>query len=252
MSMFDELLPPIEPQQSAHIKYHPEIEQGSDEWLAVRCGILTASNVKHIVSKKTDKKTGEVTFKIPDDDKMWSHVYELAAQRVNNFVEPTFIGHDMMRGHEDEIYACIEYEKHYSALERCGFITNDKYGFKIGYSPDALVGHDGLIECKSRRQKFQFETISEYKVPDEYVLQLQTGLLVSERKWIDFVSYSGGMMMMTLRVFPDKAIQDAIVEASIAFNEKMQKAISQYQERLANKDARFIATERRIYEEMTI
>lgn len=252
MSMFDELLPPLQPEQSKHIVYHPEIDQGSDEWLAIRCGVLTASNMKHIVSKKTDKKTGDVTFKIPDDDKMWSHVYELAAQRVNNFVEPTYISFDMLRGKEDEIYALIEYEKHYGAMERCGFITNDKHGFKIGYSPDALVGHDGLVEVKSRRQKYQFETISDYTIPDEYILQVQTGLLVSERKWLDFVSYSGGMMMMTLRVYPDSIIQNAIVEAAQAFNEKMQTAIEKYKERLANKDARFIPTERRIEQEITL
>ena len=38
-------------------------------------------------------------------------------------------------------------------------MTNDDHGVVIGYSPDGLVGDDGLIECKSRRQKYQIETI---------------------------------------------------------------------------------------------
>ena len=53
------------------------------------------------------------------------------------------------------------------------------------------MGDDGLIECKSRRQKFQVETISADQVPAEYMLQIQTGFLVSGRKWLDFISYCG-------------------------------------------------------------
>ena len=40
------------------IKYHNDIEQGSDEWLALRCGVLTASEIKHIMTPKTLKLSG--------------------------------------------------------------------------------------------------------------------------------------------------------------------------------------------------
>src|SRR3546814_1507000 len=62
---------------------------------------------------------------------------------------------------DDEIIARDEYTKHHAPVEQTGFITNDKWGFTIGYSPDGLVGDDGLIECKSRRQKYQVQTIIE-------------------------------------------------------------------------------------------
>jgi hypothetical protein len=43
-----------------------------------------------------------------------------------------------------------------------------------------LVGADGLIECKSRRQKFQVQTIIENvgaeTIPAEFMIQVQTGL----------------------------------------------------------------------------
>ncbi len=53
---------------------------------------------------------------------------------------------------------------------------------------------DGIVECKSRRQKYQVQTFLEHVpegvIPADYVLQIQTGLLVSERLWCDLVSYS--------------------------------------------------------------
>ena len=88
----------------AHITYFPEMDQGSEDWLAARCGMLTASEVKLIMT---------ATGKVADNDKTRAHVYELAAQRLTGFVEPRFISDDMLRGHEDEVEARIAYEKAY-------------------------------------------------------------------------------------------------------------------------------------------
>ncbi|NBW19115.1 MAG: YqaJ-like viral recombinase, partial [Caulobacteraceae bacterium] len=158
--------------------------QGGEEWYAARCGLLTASEMKLILTPK---------LKIADNDKSRAHVWELLAQRISGYVEPSYVSDDMLRGREDENDAKITYTEHYAEVTDVGFITNDKWGFTLGYSPDGLVGDTGLIECKSRRQKFQVETIASGVVPEEYMLQLQTALLVSERKWIDFVSYCAGL-----------------------------------------------------------
>ena len=32
------------------IRYFPDLIQGSDEWMAARCGLLTASEMKHILT----------------------------------------------------------------------------------------------------------------------------------------------------------------------------------------------------------
>lgn len=37
------------------ITYHRDIIQGSDEWHQVRLGILTASEMKHVITAKTLK-----------------------------------------------------------------------------------------------------------------------------------------------------------------------------------------------------
>ena len=229
---------------SPHITYFKELDQGSDEWLAARCGMLTASEVKLIMTP---------TGKVADNEKTRAHVYELAAQRLTEFVEPRYISDDMLRGHEDEIDARIAYDKAYGNTSTMGFIVNRRWGFPIGYSPDWLVGTDGLAESKSRAQRFQVQTIAECvtedTIPPEFMLQCQTGLMVSERKWLDFCSYSNGMPMAVIRVLPDAAIQDAIIAAATAFEAKVQQVMQAYRIALSS-GARLIPTKRKIQVEM--
>jgi len=223
------------------ISYHHDIEQGSEEWHALRCGILTASEMKLIVTP---------TLKPASNDKERAHLFELLGQRITQHTEPRYISDDMLRGQDDEIEARIRYAEHYAPVTECGFVTNDDLGFVIGYSPDGLVDDDGLIECKSRRQKFQVETILADKVPEEYMLQIQTGLLVTGREWLDFVSYCAGLPMFVKRVFPDARYQDAIIAAAIGFEYRLQIAQEKYAAWLDRQPV-VINTVRTIQEEIT-
>jgi hypothetical protein len=232
--------PRVAPLASSPVRIHAEMIQGSDDWLAARCGLLTASEMSRIVTP---------TLKAASNEKERTHLYELLAQRITGHVEPSYVSDDMLRGREDEIEARDLYAANYAPVAEVGFITNDRWGFTLGYSPDGLVGDDGAIECKGRRQKYQIQTIVEREVPTEYVLQVQTGLLVTERKWMDFISYCGGLPMCTIRVFPDPIIQAAIIDAASAFEDRLAKAMTAYREAVAN-ECRFIPTERRIEMEM--
>jgi hypothetical protein len=231
------------------ITYHTDLTQGSDEWLAARCGIITASEMKLILTP---------TLKTARNEKTRAHLYELLAQRITQYVEPRYIGDDMLRGQDDEIYARMAYSEHYAPIDEMGFITSNKWGFTIGYSPDGLVGDDGLWECKSRVQKYQVQTVIEHialakgaSVPADYVMQLQTGLLVADREWIDFTSYCGGLPMVTIRVYPDEKIQAAIIEAATEFEAELQENLIEYRAALIT-GARLIETERRIIQEMYV
>jgi predicted phage-related endonuclease len=223
------------------IKYHTEVEQGGETWLQLRCGLLTASEVSKIMTP---------TLKIANNDKTRAHVWEIAAQRITRHVEPYYVGDEMLRGKTDEFLARDLYDATYESVDEVGFITNDVFGFTIGYSPDGLVGMDGLIEVKSRRQRFQTETLATREVPEEYILQIQTGLLVSGRKWLDFVSYCGGMKMFTKRVYPDAEIQEAIVKAATAFEASVRNKIEDYFATCEAPDMRLIQTERVVEQEM--
>lgn len=221
------------------ITYHDAFDQGSEQWLAARRGLLTASEMCRIMTP---------TGKTANNDKSRAHVFEIAAQRITGFVEPHYISDDMLRGHVDEIEARALYAKHYAPVQECGFITNSQWGFTVGYSPDGLVGDDGLIEGKSRRQKFQIQTITSAMVPDEYILQCQAGLLVTGRKWLDFISYSGGLPMAVIRVEPDPEMQAAIIAAATAFEAHVAAQISDYHANVARLG--FVPTERKIEQEM--
>lgn len=221
------------------IKYYGSVVQGSDEWLDLRRGLITASEMSLLLTP---------TLKVAANDKSRSHVYELLAQRISGYTEPHYVSNDMLRGQEEEVLARALYSEKYSPVRDGGFVTNDKWGFTLGYSPDGLVGDDGLIECKSRRQKYQIQTIVDNAVPEEYTLQIQTGLLVTGRKWLDFVSYCGGLPMVVIRVFPDPAVQEAIIKAAGNAEDQIEEKMEAYHKNSAN----LYPTERRVEQEMVI
>lgn len=221
------------------ITYHPELIQGSDEWIAARRGIITAGSMDLILTP---------TLKVTSNEKERTHLYELLAQRVTGYTEPQYIGDDMLRGLEDEVYAKALYSEKYAPVMDTGLVTNDALGFVVGYSPDGLVGDDGLIEIKSRRQKYQVQTILDDEVPVEYMLQIQTGLFVTGRAWLDFISYCGGLPMFVKRVFPIPEYHDAIREAATKFELRLRDAERKYRA-LADK---FHPTERRIEQEISV
>jgi hypothetical protein len=231
------------------ITYHTEVVQGSEEWAALRCGLLTTSEFGLILTP---------TLKIASNAKERSHLWEMAAQRISGYVEPQYVGDAMLRGEEDEVEASILYAKHVAPVTQCGFVTNDKWGFTLGCSPDRLVGEDGMIECKSRCQKFQIQTICENvwndkseTIPGDFVLQVQGEMLVCERQWCDFISYSGGLPMAVIRVHPIAEVQDAIIEAASKFEARIHEVIADYRAALGS-DARLIPTERKIEQEITL
>ena len=238
------------PYKVGSVTYHPHLFQGSDEWLRARLGLLTASEMGKIVTP---------TLKVASNDKERQHLYELLAQRITGHVEPHYISDDMLRGMHDEGEAVRLYAERFAPVAHVGFITNNRWGFTIGYSPDGLVGDDGLVECKSRRQKYQARTIVQHvaidggtTIPDEYLLQCQTGLLVSEREWLDFISYCGGMPMVVIRVYPDAKIHEAILAAADAFEERIAQAHQSYLDAVASGAARLIPTERKELQEITL
>ncbi len=299
-----------QPEQTGPIRYHADVEQGSIAWLKLRCGLLTASEMKLILTSEggqvvtkyrstgvaperltaarskalasIGERAGTVRelafladvgegvirglvdagaleafkvetpliFKPALDDKERAHLYELLAQRITGYVEPHFESYDMERGKFDEQHARAKYAETYAPIDEIGLITNDKLGFEIGYSPDGLVGDDGLIEVKSRVQKWQMQTLVEFvaneTIPADFLIQVQTGLFVAERQWLDFISYSGGMQMAVVRCFPDPVIAEAIGNAATAFERRLAEKREIYEKLIASK-ARLVPTERLIY-----
>ena len=80
-----------------------DLEQGTDEWLAARCGILTASTIGQLITPKT--------IKVANNDYSRALTASLVAERVTGYVEPIVPSRDMERGTLDEPYARDAYAK---------------------------------------------------------------------------------------------------------------------------------------------
>lgn len=217
----------------------PDVIQGSDPWHDQRRGIVTASVVGRLLTS---------TGKVASNDTSRALVAQLVAERITGWTDPVYVSDDMLRGHDDEPRAVDVYAEHFAPVTATGFMVRDDWGFRIGYSPDGLVGTDGLIEVKSRRAKKQLQTILDDEVPAENMAQLQCGLLVSGREWCDYVSYCGGMPLYVKRVLPDPEWFDAIVAAVTSFELAASLMTEQYEAATAG----LPATERIVEMEMVI
>jgi len=203
-----------------------ELQQGTPEWLAARAGIVTASTVGQLITPKTVKPAS--------NDYSRALAVTLTAERITGHVEPIHENQDILRGTLDEPFARDKYAEHFAPVDEIGFMVRDDWGFRLGYSPDGLVGDDGLIEIKSRRQKKHLATILADEVPLENLAQCQAGLLVSGREWLDYVSFCSGMPLYVKRVTPDPKWQAAILEAVAAFEEASAQMVSRYNEATKN------------------
>lgn len=207
------------------LREYPELIQGTDEWHEQRRGMVTASVVGQLLTAATLKPAGNVESR--------SLTAQLVAERITGWVDPTYVGDDMIRGWTDEPHALKTYAEHYAPVVTTGLLVRDDWGFEIGYSPDGLVGTDGLVEFKSRRPKKHLQTILAGQVPAENMAQIQCGLLVSGRKWCDYLSFCGGMPLFPIRVEADERWQTAIVAAVAAFEQAAAEMTAQYRKAVA-------------------
>ena len=160
------------------MKIVTDIEQGTPEWQALRLGIATASELDCLlVSGRHPTGFGVAAFTYMD---------QLIGERITEeAAELPFQTKATIRGHEQEGVALSLYESREEVkVQKVGIILNRG----IGYSPDGLVGTDGLIEIKTKLPKFQVGVILSGEVPKEHVAQCQGGLWASDREWIDFIS----------------------------------------------------------------
>lgn len=172
------------------------------------------------------------TIGVADNDTSRAVTATLAAERVAGFTEDTPMSRDMFRGVWAEPFARDLYSGHYHQAVPCGFMRREEDGWTLGYSPDGLVGDDGLIEIKAPRSRTQLLTVVSDEVPAHYMAQCQAGLLVSGRNWLDFVSYVGGMHIYVKRVLPDPQWFAAIEAACRTFETNAAALVADYTKRV--------------------
>lgn len=198
---------------------HDNVEQSTPEWHDLRRGIVTASVVGKLLTP---------TLKVADNDTARGLTMALVAERIAGWSEDTPMAFDMWRGVDAEPIARNLYSEHHAPATEVGFMRLDEDWGTLGYSPDGLVGDDGLIEIKAPRAKGHLTTVLSGQVPAYYMAQCQAGLLVSGRKWLDFIPFVGGLPLWTVRVEPDPAWHDAIKAAVTQFEKTAAEMVAAY------------------------
>jgi len=199
---------------------YESLEQGTDEWLAARAGLVTASVVGKLITP---------SLKLADNETSRGLIETLAAERITGHVDFVFPNADMQRGTMDEPYCRDIYAANYAPVTEVGFMRLDTDDYSLGFSPDGAVAADGLIEIKSRRPRIQMHTILSGSVPMANRAQIQAGLFVSGREWLDFISYAGGWHMYVERVYPDPKWFEVIHEAATKAEKDITDLIARYE-----------------------
>lgn len=177
------------------------VQQGTPEWYAERCGVPSASSFDKIITTK-----GEAS------KQREKYLYQLAGERVSGKPQESYQNGAMQRGIELEAEARSLYElRHDVMVGLVGFCYPDKKRL-VGCSPDGIVGADGLLEIKCPEIQTHVAYLLDGTAPTEYFQQLQGQLFVTGRKWVDFMSYYPGLKPLIVRVEPDKAFQAALAK----------------------------------------
>lgn len=147
--------------------------QGSYEWLAVRAGRFTATDASEV---KTAGKGLETLS------------YQIAAFKLTGELPEVVTSSAMERGKMLEPQARAAYiEATGQEVQTVGFCALDEF---IGCSPDGLVGTDGLIEIKCKTDPHHLFAVVNGWVDPKHEWQMQFQMLVTDRKWCDYVLYN--------------------------------------------------------------
>lgn len=200
-----------------------KVEQGTDEWRALRLGHVTASNVADVMAKG---KSGEaVTRK--------KYKVKLLAERLTGASQDFYTNAAMEWGTEQEPYARMAYEVANDVLvDKTGFWPHETIKW-VGVSPDGLVDSDGLVEIKCPNTTTHLDYILDDKVPTEYYKQIQCQLWVTGRSWCDFISFDPRLpqrnQLFVKRCFRDEALMAEMEKEIREFLQEIEYLIEQLQ-----------------------
>lgn len=192
-----------------------DVEQGTPEWFAIRLGRVTGSAMSSVLAKGQGKTRASLMYKLIGE--------KITGEPTEGYGNQHMERGTMLEPDAREIYEQINGIK----CEIVGFITEDFSGNTVGFSPDALVGDDGIAEIKTKLPHIQAELLISGRVPPEHTAQIQCGLWVTGRRWLDFISYWPGMPLFIKRVERDETYIATMAQEVAAFyaelNEKLEK-----------------------------
>jgi len=170
------------------ISHLPNNQQQIPDWYLAKLGRFGCSQFYRLMTEpklKADKEAGNLS------QGAMTYIYECVAERLTGKkAKEDFTSKFTEWGNDNEPIAKGIYNAVFSVLiEDIGYV---KWEYNAGGSPDGLIGADGIIEIKC---PFTITSHLEHKLlplsdKPEYYWQCLGYLIITGRKWIDFVSYS--------------------------------------------------------------
>lgn len=191
-----------------------DLEQGSEEWFAVRAGLPTASEFKTV---RANGKGGSESVTRA------KYMRQLAGEILTGEPAPAGYSNDhMLRGQEQEDDA----RRLFSLITdfepiRVGFVREGR----AGCSPDSLIGEDAGLEIKCAIPAVQIERLQLGRLPPEHVAQVQGSLWVTGRQHWHFVSYCPRLPPLIVRVDRDEAYIEQLARDVEAFNQELDNIV---------------------------
>lgn len=149
------------------------IEQGTDEWMLSRMGVITAS-AAHSIIKKGRSKGSKSEQRKTYMNKLISQIGTRALPDPISFKQAEW-------GHENEPLARDAFEaKELKIVTQCGFVYKDE-SLRCGISPDGLLMDErkGLeIKCPYTSE-VHADTLLNGTIKPEYITQIQYSMWVT-------------------------------------------------------------------------
>ena len=201
--------------------------QGSPEWFAARCGVVTASRRADLMART---KAGWGASRA-------NYMAQLIAERLTGKPGDSFTSAAMQWGIDNEPLARAAYEFYTdTTVDQVGFVFNELIKESCA-SPDGLIGKSGLIEIKCPNTATHIETLLSDKINKKYILQMQWQLACTKRQWCDFVSFDcrmpEEMKLFVKRVDRDNELIKDISDNVFTFLEEMNSKIVQLKKKAA-------------------
>lgn len=195
------------------------VEQGSDDWLQLRAGKITASRFKDARDRNKPAK-GETIGK--PSAKCTAYAAEVAVERIaGRPVAMKFQSWQMKEGQEQEPAARNAYDVETGhVVQEVGCLATDDDLFL--YSPDGLIGEDGLLEIKTLLSPDVIVRVVGGGDLSDYIDQCLGGLWLTGRKWLDLVLWAPvlepiGRALTIHRINRDENAIEALEADLIAF-----------------------------------
>ena len=156
--------------------------QRSEEWLEIRRGRFTASDIYRLLGEDGLKKT---------EQSIDNFALEKAIEQVYGIDDDGFfISMDMQKGIDREplAFECFKQKKalEFLTVEPCFFY---QYGDHAGASPDGIVSDGSVLEIKCPKKKTFFEVVRTNYIDPKYMAQMQMQMLCTGLKQSYYFNY---------------------------------------------------------------